>query len=375
MTRDMKNVKAEITALITKARVFLEEGDVEKAKKIADEAEELKKSYDLESKLLNLAKQSVPDKSAEPAKKTEEPTDVQKFCDALRTGKITKDMSEGTPADGGYTVPQDIRTRVETLRDSKFSLRQLVKIENVKTNEGRRTFKKRASQTGFTKVGEKSKIGKKDTPQFSILEYKIDKYGGYFPVTDEVLADTDQNLVSILTEWIADESRVTDNTAVLAAIATQTATNLKDIDGIKKCLNVTLGSAFRPTSKIITNDDGFDYLDHLKDTDGDYLLQPSVTNPSEHRLFGVPVVVIPNADMPSDTTTTSGKTIIPFIIGDLKEGIVYFDRKQLSILSSTIASTTDFNAFEQDMTLFRAIQRFDIKVRDDKAFINGTITV
>jgi HK97 family phage major capsid protein len=165
MTRDMKNVKAEITALITKARVFLEEGDVEKAKKIADEAEELKKSYDLESQLLNLAKQSVPDKSTEPAKKPEEPTDVQKFCDALRTGKITKDMSEGTPADGGYTVPQDIRTRVETLRDSKFSLRQLVKIENVKTNEGRRTFKKRASQTGFTKVGEKGKIGKKDTPQ------------------------------------------------------------------------------------------------------------------------------------------------------------------------------------------------------------------
>lgn len=375
MTRDMKNVKAEITALITKARVFLEEGDVEKAKKIADEAEELKKSYDLESQLLNLAKQSVPDKSTEPAKKSEEPTEVQKFCDAIRAGKITKDMSEGTPADGGYTVPKDIRTRVETLRDSKFSLRQLVRVENVKRYEGIRSFKKRASQTGFTKVGEKGKIGKKDTPKFSIIEYKIEKYGDYFPVTDEVLEDTDQDLVGILAEWIADVSRVTDNIGVLAAIATQTVTDFKDIDGIKKCLNVTLGSAFRPTSKIITNDDGFDYLDHLKDTDGRYLLQPSIANQSEYKLFGVPVVVIPNADMPSDTTTTSGKTIIPFIIGDLREGIIYFDRKQLSIVSSTTASTTDFNAFEQDMTLFRAIQRFDIKVRDDKAFVNGTITV
>ena len=144
MTRDMKNVKAEITALITKARVFLEEGDVEKAKKIADEAEELKKSYDLESQLLNLAKQSVPDKSTEPAKKSEEPTDVQKFCDAIRAGKITKDMSEGTPADGGYTVPKDIRTRVETLRDAKFSLRQLVRVENVKRYEGIRTLDRKS---------------------------------------------------------------------------------------------------------------------------------------------------------------------------------------------------------------------------------------
>ena len=87
----------------------------------------------------------------------------------------------------------------------------------------------------------------------------------------------------------------------------------------------------------------------------------------------VPVVVLPNDDMPSEANK------IPFIIGDLKEGIVLFDRKKINIMTSNTAvvgSGDDaINAFEDDCTVFRGIEREDVEVRDEKAFENCYIDV
>ena len=160
---------------------------------------------------------------------------------------------------------------------------------------------------------------------------------------------------------------------ILAAIASKTAVELDGLDGIKNALNVTLGQAFKSTSKIFTNDDGLQYLDTLKDENGRYMLQPNPSDPAQMRLAAgattIQVVVIPNNVL----ETKNAK--IPFIIGDLQEGIALFDRQQVNILASNTASVTDFNAFEEDMTLLRAIEREDVEVRDTGAFVNGYITV
>ena len=161
---------------------------------------------------------------------------------------------------------------------------------------------------------------------------------------------------------------------IISAIKTKSETVFANLDDIKKAINVTLGSKFKNTSIIVTNDDGFQYLDTLKNSDGDYLIQKNVPEGTPHRLFGLNLKVIPNEDLPSDTSV-NGKRKIPLIIGDLKEGIAFFDRKKMSILSSNIASVTGLNAFEEDLTLYRAIEREDIKVRDDMAFVNGAITI
>ena len=82
---------------------------------------------------------------------------TKEFADAARSG-FRNSMNEGTPAEGGYTVPEVIQTRINERRTAKASLITLVDVENVTTNKGSRTFKKRAQQTGFTKVGEGGKI-------------------------------------------------------------------------------------------------------------------------------------------------------------------------------------------------------------------------
>jgi hypothetical protein len=45
----------------------------------------------------------------------------------------------------------------------------------------------------------------------------------------------------------------------------------------------------------------------------------------------------------------------------------------MSIAESAIAAIGDFNAFEQDLTLYRAIEREDVTLRDDEAFVYGYI--
>lgn len=296
---------------------------------------------------------------------------VAEFANAARMGFRNAGMAEGTPADGGYTVPEDIQTRINEYRDAKASLISIVDVENVTTNKGQRTFKKRAQQTGFSKVAEGGKIGAGTTPQFERISYEIEKYAGYFPVTNELLADSDANIVSVLTQWIGDESRITRNKMILEVLATQDKTAIKTLDDIKKALNVTLGQAFKPTSRIVTNDDGLQWLDTLKDADGKYLLQPNPADPMQMRLCAgattIPVTVVPNADLP-----TAG-TKIPFIIGDLKEAVKFFDRNQMSIMSSNIASIGTLNAYEMDMTLFRAIEREDCVMKDKAAFVYGEI--
>ena len=72
-------------------------------------------------------------------------------------------------------------------------------------------------------------------------------------------------------------------------------------------------------------------------------------------------------------TSTSNK--VPFIIGDLKEGIVFWDRQLMNIKMSDIAVIGELNAYEEDLSLFRAIEREDVTLRDKKAIVNGYITV
>lgn len=372
MTKDMREIQAQIEAKTKEADALFAEEKFDEVNKKLEEIADLQKKLETADRL-NKAKKAGVVADAEPVEGQEgEPEDSTKaFADAARRG--FKSMNEGTPAAGGYTVPEDIVTEIQKLRESKASLLNLVTVEKVNTNKGARTFKARAQQTGFTKVGEGGKIGAKNTPQFTRVEFEIDKYAGYFPVTNELLADSDANIVGTVTEWIADESRVTANKLILEVINKKETTALASLDDIKKALNVTLGAAFKATSKIITNDDGLQWLDTLKDADDKYMLQPNPANPMTLHLCAgatvIPVEVIPNADL------QTGEDGIPFIIGDLKEGVIYWDRQQMNITSSDIAAAGDLNAFEEDLTLFRAIEREDVTARDEAAFINGRVSV
>ena len=300
---------------------------------------------------------------------------VKAFAEAARAGfpktKAAGDfMSESVNADGGYTVPDDISTKIIQFRESKESLMDEVTVIPVTTKSGRRTIKKRGQHQGFATVAEAAKFGKAATPQFTTLSYEIEKRGGYLPVTNELLEDSDENVAGIVEEWLGDEARVTANKEILAVIFAKAAQDLKNLDGILTAW-VGLGSTFRATSKLITNDDGLLWLGTRKDANGRYLLTPNPAEPQQLRLcvgpHTLPVKTYDNDTIP----TKDGK--IPMILGDLKEGVIYWDRRVFSVKVSDTAVAGDFNAFEQDMTIWRGSLRDDCTARDDEAFVNGYI--
>lgn len=387
MNKRMRELQALMAAKAEEAKGFMtgENKDIEKANALLDEVDALQKEFDTEERIMKAAKAGVPTGSGEAVPGSEkaapktadgEPSvdSIKAFADAARRGfKAAAAMTEGTAASAGYTVPVDISTKINTFKENKFSLVGHIDRESVSTNKGSRTYKARAQQTGFAQVGEGAKVGQVTAPQFSRIDYNIKKYAGYLPVTNELLADSDAAIANIVMEWLAGDSVATENAQILAKIAEQEVTDLTGIKDIKKAINVTL-SAFKANVTIYTNDDGVQYLDTLEDKNGRPLLSPDPTRPMEMRLSigarSIPVVQIPNEIL---ETPESGK--VPFIMGDLKEYLKMFDRQQMTLSVSDTAAVSDFNAFEQDMTLFRAIMRADFVVKDDKAIVNGGLTV
>ena len=389
MNKKMRELLAKIEAKQELAKGYTdgENKDLEKAKAVLEEIDKLKEEYEIEKRIFENEKESakltnediekveknIADKKED---KDEEKSSTKAFATAVKN-MVDKTLNEGVAESGGYTVPEDIVTKVERLRETKESLIDLVTVKKVNTNKGQETFKKRRQITGFTSIGEGGKIPKTGKIQFSRIKWEINKYGGYMPVTNELLEDSDEDIESFMTEWLADESRVTRNNIILAVIALKAQTKFEGLDDIKKAFNVTLGSTFKSTSKLITNDDGLQYLDTLKDENGRYLLQQNPANPMELRLCAgstiIPIKTYSNATIP-----TKGNKI-PMIAGDLKEAIKFYDRRQISLLASQVASvgTGDdtINAFEEDMTLIRGIEREDAEMRDEEAFVNGYVEI
>ena len=360
MNKEMRELLNLINEKKEKARALVVENKIGEAKELKNEIEALQEKYDL----MNEFQQNNTSNFTNPATPEPKSNPASDFLNAVRN-KFQNAMKEGTMADGGYTVPQDILTKINELKESKDALQSLVTVESVTTLSGSRVFKARAQQTGFAEVAEGGEITEKETPKFTQLPYQVKKYAGFFKVTNELLADSDQAIENTLVRWIGDESRVTRNKLILTELGKKAKTVITNLDDIKKILNVTLDPAFSNTTVVVTNQDGFNWLDTLKDLDNNYILQPDITRPGGKLLFGKPVHVVSNKDLP----TSTGK--VPIIIGDLKEGIVLFDRKQLSIRASNVA----MDAYSTDTTLFRAIERQQVVTRDAEAFVYGEVEI
>ena len=369
MNKRMRELNVLITDKTAEANSYLtgENKDFDKAELLLNEVDGHQKEFDLLLRAEKAGKATVPTETEAP--KTED--SIKAFADAAR-GRF-KTMNEGTPADGGYTVPQDIMTRIHEYRQERFSLASLIDHETVSTLTGSRVYKKRAQNTGFAEVAEGGKITKVAKPQFEQMSYRVKKYAGYLPVTNELLADSDAAISTLLINWLGEEGIATENAQILAKINEKEATPLTGIKDIKKAVNVNL-AAFAGSITIVTNSNGLQYLDTLEDKNGRPLLSPDPTKPMEMSLSvgarSIPVKVLPNNVL---ADPSEGK--VPFIIGDLREYMKEFDRKQLTISVSDTAAIGDFNAYEQDMTLFRGIMRADFKVKDAEAIVRGELTV
>lgn len=396
MNKELRELLNQINNKKAEAKRLANENKIEEAKAAKEELVNLQAKFDVLFDLEDEAEEQIKDDVNNDnatilggaVNKTKEVANA--FVNAIKAGltktqvaekdmQILKNsMKEGTEADGGLTVPQDIQTSIKELRRSQDALENLVNVETVTTLSGARVIEKAADQTPFDNVDEEAEFPEVSTPQFKKISYTVKKKGGILKVTRELLQDTAENILGYLRRWIAKKSKATRNALIVNKI--NEITNAKevaitDLDALKDIFNVELDPAIAVTSGVLTNQSGFNWLDKLKDNDGKYVLQPNPTNLTQKLLFGVyPVTVVSNKILKSKGVGTVGSETAwkhPLICGDLKEAITIFDRENMTIEISTEAG----DLWSKDQTGIKVRERLDIQTVDAEAIVKAEVEV
>lgn len=114
-------------------------------------------------------------------------------------------------------------------------LESLINIIPVNRASGSRVFEKIATMTPLANItDDTADIEDMGSPQFENIQYAIKDYAGWMPVPNDLLDDSDQNIINYLTGWIARKSVVTRNSLILTLLATLTKTTFADWKAIKR---------------------------------------------------------------------------------------------------------------------------------------------
>ena len=275
--------------------------------------------------------------------------------------------------DGGFLVPEDVDHQIHELMRAMGDITDLFEEEAVNTNSGWRV-KDVAPTTGFTALsGEavEESVPEDDQPEFSRVAYTLTTYGLNVPMSRELLQDEVANVLAYLSRWFAKKLVITRNGLMLGKLNTLTSQDITaaaDYDAVaavKKLLNVALDPMLSPMAAMITNQDGFNYLDTLADLQGRPLLQPDVTS-GEVKIFGSRRIrVLSNDVLPSQ----EGKA--PLHVGAFKQFATLFKRNPMEIASTEVGG----KAWRSNSVEVRAIARMGASIFDEKAAVRRMLPV
>jgi HK97 family phage major capsid protein len=388
MSKRLRELLQALETEKAKVRSLLAEDKVLEAEKAMEEVRSLQKQVALQQELEALEETDLRD--ATPVNRANQTVAQLEeeykriFLKGLRRQRITADdhsiieeyknvMHEGgvtadPDGDTGIIVPEDVQTRINKLMRTLNDLSRHIRIEKVNTLSGSRVLEKDEDMVPFAVVDEYGEIEEIDNPKFTPVSYQLIKRAGFLPLTNELLKDTDQNILAYVTNWIAKKHVVTKNSLIISILNSLSKKGLKDIKAIKKVLNVDLDPAISLSSTIITNQDGFHWLDEQDDENGRPLLQEDITRPGKKLFKGRPIVVVSNRTLPSTGTST---VKAPFIVGNFKELMVLFTRGVYELASTNIGG----DAWRRDSTELRTIVRDDCVKWDTEAAVFGQLTI
>lgn len=272
----------------------------------------------------------------------------------------TPGQAGGIKSKGGYLLPEEQFNRLIEYRRGLIALKDLCEVIPVTRRSGSipTTVEDDSELINFDELND---ISKKDI-NFAQISYNVGTYGEIIPVANELLEDIDIDLISVIGRRFVRKGINTENSKIIALLQTLTPKAGDSYDDIKTALNVSLDPAISATAVIITNQNGFDYLDQVKLDNGLPLLQPVLTDPTKKQLSGRIIHVVKNERL-SDVSGAH-----PFFVGDMAEFCKFFDREQVTVDLSTDAG------FNMNAAMLRAIERFDVQKADVKAMVYLEIT-
>lgn len=338
----------------------------EKAKKMAEVVKTELGLDELKSSILNAMDEKFASREKENVMKVFVGEDTQKSIEELtseerikayahalftRNEAVLKTLSEGTPADGGYTVPQDFyMTLVQEITEIS-QMRSQVTVVPMKTNTLTIPVGENGPDVFWTAEGATKSTTTMDFRQPTITAYKM---ASIIYLTDELIEDSAFDLVNVLVSRFADriaqeEDKVITNGAgttqpigifVNSSVQTRACNGNLDFDDIIDLI-YDLPVKYRANAKFIVNSNNVRELRKLKDNDGRYLWQDPVSAGQPATIQGYPVI----------ETYWAPESQIAF--GDYKMAYWLGDRQKMTVKITNDTETT----FTQDKTAIRIVER------------------
>lgn len=319
---------------------------------------------------------------------------------------------DAAPNGASIALPKDVQNQIIEVRKSFPNLENLVTVERVNYTSGSRIVELNSALAPFPAVDEGDQFPDAPKPGFKKVDYSVKKYGDILKFTYEMTQDAPQ-VLAYVKKWFAKRGVATRNAMILNALNTAYSSPkaITDIDDLKDVINTEIPVAEALDISIVTNQDGFNFLDKLKNTKTDeYVLQADPTQATKGKLlFGKhPIMVLDNSVLKTELTYTETEDVAidatatyytksngvytkvaepkladiatyyeltatkaPIFIGDLKEVVRVFDREQ---------GTIDFNDrggsyWDYDTIGMKGRERLDVQVVDATAAVKGLITL
>lgn len=332
------------------------EDDLKKAKSLRseiDNAEDEVRSIEDDIKLYRAAEKGTPapDGGHEKKKRSSETEKEEKRALNAYLHKEKRDGVSGiTSPDVAPTIPESILYNPENEVKSVTDLSKLVTQFSATTASGKYPVLKRATER-MNSVEELAKNPALAKPEFEEVDWKVSTYRGAIPLSQESIDDSAIDLTALVANNANEQKINTTNFAIASVLKAFTAKAVagESVDDIKHILNVDLDPAYNKT--IVASQSFYQYLDTLKDKNGQYLLHEAITDGSPRTLLGVPVTVVED-----ELLGAAGEAHA--FIGDLARGVLFANRKDIQV------RWVDNEVYGQYL---QAVTRFDVKQADKKA--------
>nr|DAZ56031.1 MAG TPA: major capsid protein [Caudoviricetes sp.] len=282
-------------------------------------------------------------------------TEVRGFLNYVRSHNPKMDLRalpEGVKStDVGAIIPQDIVTKTKMLPETVVDLRNLVQTVKVSTPTGKYPILKSTEAVMHT-VEELEANPDLDKPQFENVLYDVDTYRGQIPVSRESLDDSDEDLGALIGRHVQRIALNTANSKIVENLKTATAKTVKNLDEIKTIINTEFDPAYN--LQFVVSQSFYNEVDLMKDNEGRYLLQPSITAQSGKSLLGLNVTVL--SDKLLAGSEAPNKKVA--FLGDPAGFTSFFDRNEMAVR---------WQEHQHYGEILAAAMRFDVKKVDAAA--------
>lgn len=281
-------------------------------------------------------------------------TEIRGFLNYVRSHNSKMDLRalpDGVKStDVGAIIPQDIVTKTKMLPETVVDLRNLVQTVKVNTATGKYPILK-STEAVMHSVEELNANPDLDKPQFENVLYDVDTYRGQIPVSRESLDDSDEDLGALIASHIQRITLNTANAEIVKNLKTATAKTVKNLDEIKTIINTEFDPAYN--LQFVVSQSFFNEVDLMKDNEGRYLLQPSITAQSGKSLLGLNVTVLSDKLLAGEALNKK----VAFL-GDPAGFTSFFDRNEMAVRWQEHPNYGEILA---------AAMRFDVKTVDTAA--------